>query len=943
MKAKRGFLSALFVIITSSLFVTHAAPLPEDPRILKGKLDNGVTWMYRQHNNPPGKMAIEVHVRTGSLNETEAQRGLAHFMEHMAFNGTEHYPPGRLIPYFESIGMQFGPHLNAFTSYDQTVYMLFTPNTDVQQIDQALVVLSDYVFRASLLSPEIDKERGIVLEEKRRSKSAQERIRNKLWPELFEGSRFANRLVIGEDEVLRGAPKKEFDEYYRTWYRPENVTVVLVGDAPPDNIVPLIKKQFGAYKPAQPAEKPHGPEFKPFTKERAIVVTDPETAVCKVEAMNILPGRPPTVTTEQARVEMIEYVGTWIMRRRFDELVKKGKVNFRGAAAAVSDFFHDAVLVDSLAVGEPKDWAKMFEQLTVEINRAREFGFAERELALARKEILADAERAVRTEPTENAQSIINEIIQHVNDLDPIMSAQQDLDLYKNLLPGITASEVSNTFRKNFTPGTAAFVVTTPDKPDSRPPTREQVLEVAKAASKIKVEKLEDQNVRTNLMAKLPEPGKIVDQTMDKDLGITSAWLANNVRVHHRFMDYKKDTILVSISLAGGQIEETAANAGVTGVSTLAINEAATSDISSSEMRDLMTGKNIGVSAGPAGDHVMVTVSGSPLDLETGLQEAHLLLTDGKIEETAFKNWKLATLQRIEEREKIPQFKAHEAMEDLLSGGDPRRTFPGKKEVEAITREKAQAWFDRLARTAPIEVAVVGDMKLEDVMPLIQRYIGSLPKRERSTARIDALRKSPRPPGPLERRLNVETVTPQAVAYAGFAGAEGKNTSDARALELAELILSSRLVKQVREELAIVYSINAQNVPSWIYQDAGRFLSGAPCDPTNAVRVVKEVHKIFKEFADKGPTAEEMANSKKQIANTLDTGLREPSYWWSVLRDLDLQHRDLNVEKTIKEDYQAYTAEQVQNVFKKYYTPERQFQVMAFPTGGGKPEEKLLQ
>src|SRR5687768_1447766 len=228
MKTTRGFLRAFFSLVATSLFIGQAAPLPEDQRILKGKLENGLTWMYRQHNNPPGKMALQVHVRTGSLNETDAQQGLAHFIEHMAFNGTENFDPGKLVPYFESIGMQFGPHLNAFTSFDQTVYMLFTPNTEVEQIDKALLVLSDYVFRETLTAEEIDKERGIVLEESRSGKSAQERIMRKLLPDLYEGSRVASRLPIGEDEILAKAPKKEFDDYYRTWYRPENMTVFLV-------------------------------------------------------------------------------------------------------------------------------------------------------------------------------------------------------------------------------------------------------------------------------------------------------------------------------------------------------------------------------------------------------------------------------------------------------------------------------------------------------------------------------------------------------------------------------------------------------------------------------------------------------------------------------------------------------------------------------------------
>lgn len=935
MKTNFRFLrGGLFLILFTALFVTRGALLPEDPRNLKGKLDNGVTWIYRQHNNPPGKMALQVHVRTGSLNEIDSQRGLAHFMEHMAFNGTENFAPGKLIPYFESIGMQFGADLNAYTSYDETVYMLMTPNTDVDQIDKALIVLSDYVFRASLLSTEIDKERGIILEEARSRKSARERIMRKLEPQLYEGSRYATRLPIGEEDIIAHAPKTEFDDYYRAWYRPENVTVVLVGDAPPDKILPLIKKRFGEYKAPAAARTPHGPEFKPFTKERAIVVTDPEVAFCQVQMMNILPGRPPTVTTEQAREELVEHVGSWIIGRRFDQRVKKGDASFRRAGAFVTDFMHDAVLAQGFAFGNPQDWSKMLGEVIVEVKRAREFGFSDAEVGLARKEILADAEREVRTEPTKNAEAIIDEIISNVNSREPVMSAEQDLEFYKSALPGISASEVSDSFKKRFAPGTFAYVLTTTEKPGEPVPTRDEVLAVVKKANATDVPRIVEQNVRTNLLAKIPEPAKIVDKMVDdKDLGVTSAWLENGVHVHHRYMDYKKDSVLVSISLAGGQIEETATNVGITSVAALAVNEAATSDISSSEMRDLMTGKNINVGASPSVDHLLITVTGSPLDLEAGLQQAYLLLKDGKIEDAAFKNWRQIMERQIEEREKNPSAKASEALVDLISGGDVRRLPLKRAQVDALSIEAAQAWYNRLCKTAPIEVAVVGDVKLEDVLPLIQRYIGSLPARERDARKLDALRDSPRPKGPLAREVKVDTVTPKAVAYAGFAGSEGKNISDSRALELASLILTSRLIKQVREELAIVYSIYSSSVPSFIYNDAGQFISGAPCDPTNAVKVVSEVQKIFKDFADKGPTPEEFANAKKQIANSLDTSMREPGYWWGILRNLDLRKRDLAAEKTAQEDYQKFTADQVKTAFAKYYTPERLFQVIALPTG----------
>ncbi len=907
-------------------------PLPSDSRIKTGKLENGVTWMYRQHDNPPGKLALMMHVRTGSLNETDAQQGLAHFLEHMCFNGTENFPPGTLIPYFESIGMEFGADLNAFTSFDQTAYMLFTPDTQKSQIDKALMVLSDYAFRVTMPAEEIEKERGIVLEELRSRRSAQERIREKLWPELFAGARFAQRLPIGTEEVIKNAPRSEFMDYYQTWYRPENITVVVVGDTPAERVTPLIEKWFGKEKAAKKAREPKGPEFKPFTKQRAMVITDPEMEICNVQIMNIRPGRPPTVAVEDARQEMVEFVGTWIAGRRYDDMVKKGEASFRGAGVSVGNFFNDAMLTSGSATGETEDWMSMLEELILEVSRAREHGFTQREFDLAKKEIIASAERGVKTEPTRNARGIIREIVSSVNDREPVLSAQQELDLYRGLLDSITVAEVNAAFKKHFEPGTFAYILTMPDKPDVDVPDRKDVLAAARSAWARKVKPIEEADAPTSLLAKMPESGKVVEKSMDEDLKITSAWLSNGVRVHHRYMDYKKDSVFVSVAMAGGRIEETSETQGVTEVASLAVNVPATSRLSSTNIRDLMTGKNINVGSGRggSGDAFTLSLSGSPADLETGLQLVHALVTDGKIEQSAFDNWKLQQMQGIEMREHMPRFKAVEQLLDVVSGGDPRLAFQTKDQVNGQNVETAQAWFRKIC-SAPIEVAVVGDMEYDAVMPLITKYIGSLPDRPRRAENIDSLRRFSRETGPLVRKVDVDTMTPQAMSMAGFIICDSKHTNDRRALQLASNILSSKLVKRIREELSIVYSIRAGSQPSSIYRDSGQFMAQSTCDPENADRVAEEVHAAFAAFAKSGPTAEELENAKKQVKENLSTAMLEPSYWWSVLRHMDHRGESLDVEKTELDSFDAFTAEQVRDAFRKYYVPTRQFSIMAMP------------
>ena len=629
---------------------------------------------------------------------------------------------------------------------------------------------------------------------------------------------------------------------------------------------------------------------------------------------------------------MVEYVGTWIIGRRCEERVQKGEASYLSAGANVHNMFNEALFATGTARGEPEEWADMLEELIMEVHRAHEYGFTQRELELAKKEILADAERAVETEPTRNARGMVFGIMSAVNAKEPVLSARQELDLHREILPTVDLAEVNRTFRDHFKPGTYAYVVQMPEKQGVSVPLRDEVLAGARAAWARRVEAPKVEEAPTDLLASVPEPGAIAESTFDKDLKITSAWLDNGVRVHHRFMDYKKDAVTVSISLAGGRIEETAENAGITEVAALAVDQAATGRLNSTNVRDLMTGKNISVRAGRrADDTFTISVSGSPKDLETGLQLAHALLTDGKIEPSAFDTWKRRRIQRINQGQTDLRYKAQEALQDLLSGGDPRRLLLTKDNVAALTLADAQAWFDRLRREAPIEVAVVGELQREDAMLLVRKYVGSLAKRKRSATHLDRLRRLARTTGPLARAVGVDTISPQATAYAGFVGCEGRNASDARALNLAANILSSRLIKQIREEAALVYSIRAFSRASWTYADSGLFMAGSMCDPDNADRLAEEVNRVFGEFAESGPTAEELANGKLQIANNLDTQMREPRYWLGVLRHLDLHGRSLEEEKRKKEAYANLSAEQVQQVFKKYYTLERRYAVTAAP------------
>lgn len=922
----------LAVLAAAAAAEPAGRPLPEDARIARGQLPNGVKWVFRRHAEPPGKLALMLHVRTGSLNETDEQRGLAHFIEHMVFNGTEHFPPGALVPYFESIGMEFGADLNATTSFERTGYSLWLPGVDVAGIEKALTVLSDYAFRATFDDKEVEEERGVILAEARSRKSAAQRVRDRLLPDLFKGLRFASRMPIGVEDIVANAPRGELIKYYRTWYRPERTTLIVVGDVDAETIVPLVAKWFGEYAPDTFPKRPPEESFTPYAEGRAIVVGDPELTSCTVQLCALHPRRAAAVTVGQYRTELIERIISRILARRWDAQIKGGNAPYQTAEASVDNLFDQVLTVSATAVGEAKAWPEMLGGLIAELKRACRYGVTARELELATREALSAAERAARTEPTVDFRAVARTLFESTNEYRPVMSAQQELDLLEEILPSLSVGEVSQLLKARFDRTDYMYVLMSPERAEASLPSAEQIMKAAAQAWNVEVEPPAGDEGAARLLAAKPAPGRIVETTTEDDLAVTHAWLENGIRVHHRMMSEKKDQVLVSINLAGGAIEETAENIGVSFAAALAITDPATERLTSSQIRDLGIGRNVKLGGGPVEDDCFtLRIAGSRDDLEFGLQLAYVVLTEGRVEEPVFAAWKARTRRRLEQNVSDVSSRASDALGDLLSGGDPRRSTTKLDQLERLTLEQGQAWFDRLRREAPIEVAIVGDIGWDKTATLVEQYLGPLSSRRRDAAHLDPLRLLARPTGPLTRQVEVPTATPAAVAYAGFAGCDGRELKDRRALQLAENILTTRLTKRIREELGLVYSVSVSSVSGWVYQDSGTFRAGAKCGPADVDRVLDEVQAAFRSFAEQGPTPDELGTAKKQVLNQLDQSLREPQYWAGLLGQMDLRGRSLEEARTHRARYTALTAETVRETFRKYFTPERQFAVSARP------------
>ena len=921
-------------------------PLPVDPNVKMGVLPNKFSYWIRAHKTPPGKVNIWLHVGSGSINEDDNQRGLAHFLEHMAFNGSANFAAGTLVKYFEALGLRFGQDQNAFTYFDQTTYKLTLPDTKPETIQKGLTCLADFGYRLLLPSEKLEIERNVILEESRTRKGAQQRITDKLLPLIAPGSRFSQRLPIGLEDIVKSADRQRFVDYYSKWYRPDNSTLIVCGDIDPAAIEKMVQENFSDWKCPEAAVTSADPGIKEYTDVRASVITDPELTATEVAVKRIGPLLPRN-TVADFRREMVENLADWILNRRYSEMVANGTAPFQDADVNVSPYLNVCRSYDAEAEGSPENtpavaggqiqasgekWAAMLTSLLIEMKRAREFGFLQQETDDAKKESLSNAEQAAKTEGTWEAERFIAGMNNNLSQkLKPLAQAQR-LELVKTLLPGITREELGAAFRIDFDARARLLLVVMPEKKELKPPAEQEILDVAAKAEATRVEPPHEKERSTSLLAADPAPGIVIAQEDDPDLKIYSGTFENGVRVHLRSMDFKKNEVLVSITIAGGAIRENAASRGLSDAAGLLFSQPASSKLSSTTIRDLLTGKTVTLGGGAGEDSFSLGIHGSPQDIEDGLRLFYLLMTDGKIEETALKKWKEEVSQLLDKKKTDVRIQANEKRASLLSGDDLRIKPLTQEQLDRITLGKAQAWLEGILKNGPVEAAIVGDIPRERALELARKYFGSLPKREVADKELDALRMVAQNPGPLTASIDVSTITPKAYVIAGWRGPDWAVVKDRRILQLAGQILSIRIRQEIREKRGLAYSPFCAVTPSKAFSGAGLIAAMFDTAPEKAAAAASIASDLIETFAKEGPTQQELDDVRKQIKNDMETRLKEPSYWaFYILGDLDFHGTKLSDVKEVVEKFTTYTKEDILEVLKRYITAERQIQVIAAP------------
>lgn len=858
--------------------------------VVRGELDNGLTYIVKPHAAAGESVRMMLLLKAGAFHEDDSQRGAGHFIQRMSLAGSEHFPRGAARAFFDEQGVVFNEWRNTFIAFDHAVYTFELPAPSEAAVDRGLLFLSDVLGRLDLSDREIEQQRGVVLEKLRAMLGPRQRIRDRLLPRLAPGSLLGERFPLGEPENIREITPEAIRRYYQRWYTPRGAVLIVVGDVSTERTPARIREAFGDLE-AGPPPKVIDSGVRPTEEVSALVATDPEVAGATIEIgrMSVAPG--PMRTEADFRRELAGDLAERALQRRLERMTERGESAFVKSTTFSGEIFRGRWYALLQVTGERGAWRELLDQVGTELLRLTRHGFTARDIGDAGRALLAEARRNARVAPGLEAEEIAWSIARAALFDHVYLSASDRLELMRAAIESTSAEEATDAMRQRLDPTRSVFVLITGEEASA--PQEKALRTAAREMLKRDVAPPRDRLRPDTLMAKRPEPGVVEEVSLHPESGVLSAWLDNGVRVHHRRMERLAREAVVRITIAGGEIEETERTRGLSAAVADSLDHPATDRLTSTDIRDLLLGANLDISAEHRDDLIAIEFRGDVEDLEAGLQTAHLMLTSPRVEPAALRRWRTEQLQRIAERKTQPGMVLSEVIPDLmLRPGDTRMRPLQRADVEAVTVQRAQAWLERLIAEAPIEAAIVGDVDESRAMELASRYLGSLPQRRRiSDAFPQELRAVMRAEPPFERRLEIDTLTPQAIVVVGCVGADERSEIESQSLDMAARVLESRLRRQLIEERGLVSVVGARHKPGRAYPGTGLLTCWAPVDPSEAERVANAMEEALAYFAATGPSAAEMDGARRQMRARAAQKLSDPAHWASALSEMTYRGR----------------------------------------------------
>ncbi|MCP5520692.1 MAG: insulinase family protein [Verrucomicrobiales bacterium] len=866
-----------------------AAPLPVDPAVTIGRLDNGLTYYLRENHKPENRATLRLVVNAGSVLEADDQQGLAHFLEHMAFNGTKHFAKQALVDFLEGIGMRFGADLNAYTSFDETVFLLEIPMDNAEVIDKAFLILADWAGEVTLASEDIEAERGVVMEEWRLGQGAEKRVMDRQIPVLLHDSRYAERLPIGRTNIIETAPREAFTRFYHDWYRPDLMAVVIVGDFNRADMERRLKEHFdGLRNPSD--ERPRSLYPVPDHRETLFsIVTDPELPYSSIEIAYKHPAEEDR-TRADYRLSLVENLYSAMLNERLEERTREAAPPYLYAGMGKAAFVRTKdVFVQTAAVKEGA-WAEGLRAMLLEARRVQRDGFTASELERAKANLARSYEQAFAERDKQESTSFAGEYTRNFLRGEPIPGIAAELDLVRDFLPGITLDEVNTAAGRLITPTNRVILYSAPEKAGVSVPTEADILAVLHEAEAADVEAYRDELADAPLLDPLPEPRAVVRSEHIESIDLTLWVLANGARVWARPTDFKNDQVLMTASSPGGTSVVSDEDFVPAVTAPGLIGQSGVGAYDETQLRKKLAGKLVGVRASIGETTEGMTGTASPRDLETLFQLIHLYFTQPRADDRVFAATQTRLRDAVANRLNDPDEVFADELEVTLYGANPRHQPLSAAWIGHMDLERSLAVYrDRFANAGDFDFVFVGNFDPEMLKGLCERYLATLP----SLDRPEAARFNGDDPVRGDVILRVfKGVEDKAAVQLLFAGDTPWREEDRLPVGAAVEVLRIRLRETLREEQGGVYGVGVsggiQRWPKGTY--SGRIAFG--CDPARIDELVGVALAEVRSLQETGPRPEDLAKVKEIQLRTFERGQRENPFWlgnleFRVRNDLD--------------------------------------------------------
>lgn len=903
--------------------------MPIDPAITIGKFPNGLRYYIRANKKPEKRAELRLVIKAGSILEDDDQQGLAHLVEHMAFNGTKNFPKNETISFMESLGMRFGPDVNAYTSFDETVYMLTVPTDNAEKLARAFQVLEDWAHNLTFDPAEIEKERGVVMEEWRMGRGAGKRMLDKIFPVILKNSRYADRLPIGKPEIIQGAKAERMKQYYADWYRPDLMAVVAVGDFDKAAIEKIITAHFASI-PAATKPRPRTEYDVPDRTETSYVIaTDKEATNTMVQVDTLLPARPDG-TVGAYRQKTVDRLFSGMLAGRFSEIAQQPTAPFLFAFGGRGRFFarsKDSATLVAFVKEDSIDRA--LDVLLTEAERVARFGFTATELERQKQSVLRNSERLAMEKDTGESARRADEYVRNFLSEESLPSADDEFALHKKFVPEITLAEINKLAGEWFSNRNRMVVVRAPEKAGLVIPDQAKLASIVKAVPAKDLKAYVDTVASAALLDSAPTPGTI-SRTVNKDaVGITEWELSNGVRVILKPTTFKEDEILMRASSPGGTSLASDKDFIPASSATQVVSAGGIGKFNITDFRKLMTAKVVTVNPFITEVREGLTGSSSRKDLETMFQLIYLRFTQPRADANAFAVQSAQAKTFLANQNSSPEAVFFNTLTTVRFQNHLRRRPATLEMVNEWNLDKSMAFYkERFADAGDFTFVFVGSFDLATMKPLVERYLGSLPSIRRKESWKDV---GARTPDEVVVKRVEKGVEPKSLSAIVFSGPFKYDQQQRIAIRAMAEILQRRLHEAIREELGGTYGVSATSsfelIPNPAYSLTIQF--GSAPDRTEAL--IKRVFQEIELLKTNGPTDQQLADQKETLLREFELNIKLNTYLVSQIGFRYENNDDPANLWQIPDFYRKIDKATIQEAARTYLNTKRYVEVMLFP------------